>query len=120
MLPIYGGQAISLQLRALHRGVDVVVATPGRARDHLRRGTLQLGGIQAVVLDEAGAILEAVPKARLTALFSATIPPRIAAIAKRHLRDAVRLEVKEEAPRAGALPRVRRVAYLVTRARKVS
>ena len=131
VLPIYGGQAISLQLRSLHRGVDVVVATPGRARDHLRRGTLKLDGIQAIVLDEADemldmgfaedldAILEAVPKARQTALFSATMPPRIAAIAKRHLRDAVRLEVKEEAPRSGALPRVRQVAYLVTRAQKV-
>jgi ATP-dependent RNA helicase DeaD len=131
VLPIYGGQAISLQLRALRRGVDVVVATPGRARDHLRRGTLVLGGIRAVVLDEADemldmgfaedleAILETVPSERQTALFSATLPSRIAAIAKRHLRDAVRLTVQEEHTKAGALPRVRQVAYIVTRSQKV-
>jgi ATP-dependent RNA helicase DeaD len=131
VLPIYGGQAISLQLRALRRGVDVVVATPGRARDHLRRGTLVLGGIRAVVLDEADemldmgfaedleAILETVPDGRQTALFSATLPSRISAIAKRHLRDATRLTIHEEHPKAGALPRVRQVAYLLTRAQKV-
>jgi ATP-dependent RNA helicase DeaD len=131
VLPIYGGQPISLQLRALRRGVDVVVATPGRARDHLRRGTLVLGGIRAVVLDEADemldmgfaedleAILETVPRERQTALFSATIPSRIAAIAKRHMRDAVRLTVVEEPRRAGALPRIRQTAYVVTRAQKV-
>jgi len=131
VLPIYGGQAISLQLRALRRGVDVVVATPGRARDHLRRGTLVLGGIRAVVLDEADemldmgfaedleAILETVPSERQTALFSATLPSRIAAIAKRHLRDAVRLTIQEEHTKAGALPRVRQVAYIVTRSQKV-
>ena len=131
VLPIYGGQPISLQLRALRRGVDVVVATPGRARDHLRRGSLALGGIRAVVLDEADemldmgfaedleAILETVPRERQTALFSATLPPRIAAIAKRHLRDAVRLNVVEEPTKPGAVPRVRQTAYLVTRPQKV-
>jgi len=131
VLPIYGGQPISLQLRTLRRGVDAVVATPGRARDHLRRGTLALGGIRAVVLDEADemldmgfaedleAILQAVPRERQTALFSATIPPRIAAIAKRHLRDAVRLNVVEEPTKSGTVPRVRQTAYLVTRPQKV-
>jgi ATP-dependent RNA helicase DeaD len=131
VLPIYGGQPISLQLRALRRGVDVVVATPGRARDHLRRGTLVLSGIRAVVLDEADemldmgfaedleAILAGVPSERQTALFSATIPSRIAAIAKRHMRNAVRLTIEEEHTHAGALPRVRQVAYVVTRAQKV-
>src|SRR3954463_1411393 len=53
VLPIYGGQAYGPQLRALERGVDVVVATPGRALDHIRRGTLTLGGLTVVVLDEA-------------------------------------------------------------------
>jgi ATP-dependent RNA helicase DeaD len=131
VLPIYGGQPITLQLRALSHGVDVVVATPGRARDHIRRGTLVLKHIRAVVLDEADemldmgfaedieAILEGVPRERQTALFSATIPPRIAALAKRYLRDAVRLAVAEEPARAGAAPRVREMAYLVTRAQKV-
>jgi ATP-dependent RNA helicase DeaD len=131
VLPIYGGQPINLQLRALARGVDVVVATPGRARDHIRRGTLVLTGIRALVLDEADemldmgfaedleAILQALPQDRQTALFSATIPPRIAALAKRYLRDAVRLEVAEEPARKGSTPRIRERAYLVTRAQKV-
>ena len=78
------------QLHALRRGVDVVVATPGRALDHIRRKTMQLKTIQMVVLDEADemldmgfaedldAILEQTPKERQTALFSATMPSRIA------------------------------------------
>src|SRR5688500_8483499 len=57
VLPIYGGQPIGRQLQALHRGVDVVVATPGRAVDHLARGTLRLDGLQMVVLDEADEML---------------------------------------------------------------
>ena len=130
VLPVYGGQAMSTQLQALRRGVDAVVATPGRARDHLRRRTLVLSGIRAVVLDEADemldmgfaedleAILEAVPGERQTALFSATMPSRIAAIAKRHLRNAEQLKVAEEPTPAGALPRVRQTAYLVSRAQK--
>ena len=58
VLPIYGGQPIGRQLRALHRGVDVVVATPGRALDHIARGTLNLSGIAFVVLDEADEMLD--------------------------------------------------------------
>jgi len=130
VLPIYGGQAMSPQLQALRRGVDVVVATPGRALDHLRRRTLVLGGVRAVVLDEADemldmgfaedleAILETVPSARQTALFSATMPSRIAAIAKRHLREAAQLKLTEDSGPAGAAPRVRQAAYLVSRAQK--
>jgi ATP-dependent RNA helicase DeaD len=102
VLPIYGGQSFAQQLRALRRGVDVVVATPGRALDHINRGTLELSRIEVVVLDEADemldmgfaedleAILGATPEARQTVLFSATMPPRIAAIAKRHLRTPSR------------------------------
>src|SRR4051794_24393780 len=94
VLPIYGGQAFPQQLRALRRGVDVVVATPGRALDHIGRGTLKLDRVGMVVLDEADemldmgfaedleAILEATPENRQTALFSATMSPRIMAIAK--------------------------------------
>ncbi|MDT7551334.1 MAG: ATP-dependent helicase DeaD, partial [Actinomycetota bacterium] len=90
VLPVYGGQPIRMQLRGLQRGVDVVVATPGRALDHLRRGTLRLGAVDVVVLDEADemldmgfaddleAILEEAPEERQSVLFSATIPPRIA------------------------------------------
>jgi ATP-dependent RNA helicase DeaD len=131
-VPIYGGQAIQQQLRALRRGVDVVVATPGRALDHIGRGSLDLSGVQAVVLDEADemldmgfaddleAILEAVPAERQTALFSATIPPRIAAIAKRHLREPVQLRVASEPVAAGDVPRVRQSAYIVARQHKVA
>jgi ATP-dependent RNA helicase DeaD len=131
VLPVYGGQSLSLQLRALRRGVDVVVATPGRALDHVRRNTLDLGHVEAVVLDEADemldmgfaedleAILEALPEKRQTALFSATMPRRIAAIAARHLKDPVQLSIPAEALAKGEAPRVRQVVYVVSRAQKV-
>src|SRR4249920_2387384 len=121
VLPVYGGQAIGPQLHALKRGVDVIVATPGRALDHIRLKTLQLKTIQMVVLDEADemldmgfaedldAILEQTPKERQTALFSATMPSRIASIAKRHLKEPVE---------AGAAPRVHQTAYIVARPHK--
>ena len=132
VLPVYGGQAIGPQLHALKRGVDVIVATPGRALDHIRRKTLQLKTIQMVVLDEADemldmgfaddldAILEQVPKVRQTALFSATMPPRIASIAKRHLKDPVEIKIAKEPLKAGAAPRVHQTAYIVTRPHKVA
>jgi ATP-dependent RNA helicase DeaD len=132
VLPIYGGQPITQQLRALSRGVDVVVATPGRALDHIRRGTLALDGIRVVVLDEADemldmgfaedidAILAGAPAERQTVLFSATIPPRIAAIAKRHLRDPARIEIERVAVPAGERPKVRQTAYAVARAHKLA
>ncbi|PHX90633.1 MAG: heavy metal transporter [Nitrospirae bacterium] len=132
VLPVYGGQAIGPQLHALKRGVDVIVATPGRALDHIRRKTLQLKTIQMVVLDEADemldmgfaddldAILEQVPKERQTALFSATMPPRIASIAKRHLREPVEIKIAKEALKAGAAPRVHQTAYVVARPHKVA
>jgi ATP-dependent RNA helicase DeaD len=130
VLPIYGGQAFVQQLRALKRGVDVVVATPGRALDHVNRGTLALAGIEAAVLDEADemldmgfaeeldAILAATPPERQMVLFSATMPPRIAAIAKRHLRDPVQVRIARERLAAGAVPKVRQTAYIVPRAQK--
>jgi ATP-dependent RNA helicase DeaD len=131
VLPIYGGQSLSQQFRALGRGVDVVVATPGRVLDHVRRATLALRHVKAVVLDEADemldmgfaedleAILAALPAERQTALFSATIPKRIATIAARHLRDPARIVIAAEKVARGALPKVRQVAYVVARARKV-
>ena len=130
VVPVYGGQPIRTQLRALERGVDIVVATPGRAADHLSRGTLRLGGVQAVVLDEADemldmgfaedieAILEQAPQGRQTILFSATMPPRIAAIANRHLTDPVRIEIGRAEDISGDAPLVRQVAYVVPRANK--
>src|SRR5690606_4355965 len=129
-LPVYGGASLDTQVRSLRRGVDVVIATPGRALDHIRRGTLKLGHVGTVVLDEADemldmgfaedldAILEATPAERQTALFSATLPPRIAEIARRHLRDPVKVRIDREAMPAGEAPRVRQVAYIVSRAHK--
>jgi ATP-dependent RNA helicase DeaD len=131
VLPIYGGQPISSQLRALKRGVHYVVATPGRALDHIRRGTLALTSVRAVVLDEADemldmgfaddleAILAATPENRQTMLFSATMPPRIAALARRQLRDPVRIDIARDALTEGTAPRVRQSAYIVTRAQKL-
>lgn len=132
VLPIYGGQSFAQQLRVLRRGVDVVVATPGRALDHMRRGTLPLDELRLVVLDEADemldmgfaedieAILVATPAERQTVLFSATLPPRIAAIAQRHLREPVQIKIAGERVAAGQAPRVRQVAYLVPRAYKAA
>jgi ATP-dependent RNA helicase DeaD len=131
VLPIYGGQAMQQQLRALRRGVDVVVATPGRALDHIRRNTLDLGSVQFVVLDEADemldmgfaedleAILDAVPRERQTALFSATIPRRIASLAERHLRDPERISIARERAAPGEVPRVRELVYMVHRREKI-
>jgi ATP-dependent RNA helicase DeaD len=131
VVPIYGGQAIQQQLRALRRGVDVIVATPGRALDHIKRGSLELSGVQVVVLDEADemldmgfadeleAILDAVPKVRQTALLSATIAPRISAIAERHLSNPVRISIKRHKLAEGDVPKVRQIAYVVTRQHKV-
>ncbi|MEV0236009.1 DEAD/DEAH box helicase [Nonomuraea sp. NPDC050786] len=131
VLPIYGGAPIGRQLQALKRGVDVVVATPGRALDHIGRGTLDLERLRTVVLDEADemldmgfaddieAILAETPEDRQTVLFSATLPPRIDGIARRHLRDPVRIEMGHAAA-AGreATPLVEQSAYLVARAHK--
>ncbi len=131
-VPIYGGQAFAQQITVLRRGVHVVVATPGRALDHIRRNTLDLAGLSAIVLDEADemldmgfadeleGILEAAPVKRQTALFSATLPPRIAKIAERHLHDPVKILVLKEKTPAGALPKVRQVAYLLSRSQKAA
>ncbi|SDP92664.1 DEAD/DEAH box helicase [Lentzea jiangxiensis] len=130
VLPIYGGQPIGRQLRELSRGVDVVVATPGRAIDHLQRGTLQLSDLQVVVLDEADemldmgfaedidAILSETPADRQTVLFSATMPPRIDRMAKSHLREPVLIQIEREKTEPGEAPRVRQTAYLVRREHK--
>ncbi|MBO4209049.1 DEAD/DEAH box helicase [Micromonospora echinofusca] len=130
VLPIYGGQPIGRQLRALDSGVDVVVATPGRALDHISRGTLRLGALTTVVLDEADemldmgfaedieAILVHAPQERQTVLFSATMPARIDGMARQHLREPVRIEIGRPAPVSGEAPLVRQSAYVVARAYK--
>ena len=132
VLPIYGGQPIFRQLRALESGVDVVVATPGRAIDHIGRRSLVLSSVATVVLDEADemldmgfaedidAILDQAPDERQTVLFSATIPARIQAIARRHLDDAVRIQMGGATTAEGEAPLVRQTAYIVTRPHKAT
>jgi ATP-dependent RNA helicase DeaD len=133
VLPVYGGEPIGRQLGALRRGVDVVVATPGRALDHINRGTLKLTGLEVVVLDEADEMLDMgfaedieeilghTPEGRQTALFSATIPPRIDGMVRRHLRNPVRVEFgyrTASAPAESLL--VRETAYLVPRGHRAA
>ena len=132
VVPVYGGQPITAQLARLARGVDVVVATPGRAVDHLDRGTLRFDEVSMVVLDEADEMLDmgfaddldrilgALPRERQTALFSATIAGPIARLAERHLKDPVRVRVHREEAHAGEPARVRQVAYVVRRADKLA
>lgn len=132
VLAVYGGTPIGKQLRELERGVDVVVATPGRALDHIGRGTLPLDGLRTVVLDEADEMLDmgfaedieeilaAAPSERQTVLFSATMPPRIDRIARRHQREPVRISIRRAQPSQGEQPLVRQTAYLVGRPHKVA
>ncbi len=108
VLPVYGGQPIQLQLKRLDRGVHVVVGTPGRIMDHLRRGSLRLDAVRVVVLDEADEmlrmgfiedvewILSQAPESRQTALFSATLPREIRRIAERHLKTPVSIEIEHK------------------------
>lgn len=96
---IYGGQSINVQLKDLERGVEVVVATPGRLIDHLKRGSIELNDIKFVVLDEADTmldmgfiddikfILDLVPEERVTSLFSATIPAEILRLAEKYMKN---------------------------------
>jgi len=106
VLPVYGGQSMSQQLRQLHRGVHAVVGTPGRIQDHLRRGTLNLSTLACVVLDEADEmlrmgfiddveqILKETPAERQTALFSATMPKEVLRIARQHMKDPIEIHIK--------------------------
>ena len=106
VLPIYGGQEYRRQIRGLQRGVHVVVGTPGRVMDHMRRGTLKLEKLNTLVLDEADEmlrmgfiddvewILEKTPPNRQIALFSATMPQQIRSIAKRYLKDPEQIIIK--------------------------
>ena len=108
VLPIYGGQEYRGQIRGLQRGVHVVVGTPGRVMDHMRRGTLKLGNLTTLVLDEADEmlrmgfiddvewILEQTPGKRQIALFSATMPQQIRRIATRYLKDPVQITIKDK------------------------
>jgi ATP-dependent RNA helicase DeaD len=131
VLAVYGGQPIGRQIRALEAGVDVVVATPGRAIDHLTRRTVDFGDLRTVVLDEADemldmgfaedieAIMNAVPTDRQTVLFSATLPARIDGLVKRYLTDPTKVRIHREKTSAETAL-VRQTAYLVPRQHKAS
>ena len=131
VLAVYGGAPIARQISALRNGVDIVVATPGRAIDHISRGTADFGQLSTIVLDEADemldmgfaedieAIMAAVPQERQTVLFSATLPKRIDGLVRQYLRDPVRIQIaREQAGTENA--KVRQVAYLVPRQHKAN
>ena len=115
VLPVYGGQSYTPQLQSLRRGVHVVVATPGRAMDHIKRGTLNLSSLRHFVLDEADEmlrmgfiddvewILEQAPAERQIALFSATMPPQVRRIAQRHLRDPAEVTIRSKTTTASKI-----------------
>lgn len=115
VLPIYGGQDYNTQLRALNRGVHVVVGTPGRVMDHMRRGTLKLDALTTLVLDEADEmlrmgfiddvewILEKTPAKRQIALFSATMPTQIRRIATKYLNSPEHVTVKSTTSTANTI-----------------
>src|SRR5215207_2264362 len=129
LLPIYGGQPIYHQLRALERGVHVIVATPGRLLDHLRRGSIELAGVDLLVLDEADQMLDMgfeddmeqilaqLPEQRVTALFSATMPKPILDIVGRFMRDPEMVRLSK--PQALTLPEVDQLFYQVPFPRKM-
>ncbi len=108
VLPVYGGQSISQQMKHLRGGVQVVVGTPGRIMDHMRRETLDIADLKVVVLDEADEMLRMgfiddvewilghTPAERQTALFSATMPREVRRIAERYLKDPVNIEIERK------------------------
>lgn len=127
-LPIYGGQPIDRQLRALRQGVQIVVGTPGRIMDHMRRGSLDLSHVKMIILDEADqmldmgfiedieVILDDLPENVQIGLFSATIPPRIRQLADRYLKNPAIISVERQQV---TVPEVRQFYAEVTRQAKV-
>lgn len=105
VLPIYGGQSYTIQLKQLNRGAQVIVGTPGRVMDHMRRKTLSLDALNALVLDEADEmlrmgfiddvkwVLEQSPPERQIALFSATMPREVKKVADQHLQDPIHIKI---------------------------
>ncbi len=118
VLPVYGGQSITVQLQKLRKQVDIVVGTPGRVIDHIERGTLKLNSVTNVVLDEADemlnmgfaqdvkAILDHTPKGKRVVLFSATMAPEILKIAKKHMGDYEILKVAQTQITCNAIEQV--------------
>jgi ATP-dependent RNA helicase DeaD len=115
VLTIYGGQSINIQFEALRRGVHVVVGTPGRVIDHLKRGTLRLDSVSFVVLDEADTmldmgfvddiefILDSIPGRRQTSLFSATMPKRIVELSGRYMNNPEKILIDSDEPSVDTL-----------------
>ena len=128
VLPIYGGRSLEEQYRALEKGVDIVVATPGRLMDHMQRRTIDLSQVQFLVLDEADRmldmgfiedidyILSKLPKKRQSMLFSATIPETVRKIAGEHMHDPVRVIVSEDKL---VLPSTRQIYFNIERKNKI-
>ena len=128
VLPIYGGQSYVPQLKGLKRGPHVVVGTPGRVMDHMKRGVLALETIRFIVLDEGDEmlqmgfvdaiewILEQAPPQRQIALFSATLPPAIRRIAQRHMRAPAQITIHN---RASTTPKIRQRYWLVSGVHKL-
>ncbi len=124
---VYGGVAFGKQIEAFDRGVDVIVATPGRLLDHLKQGNAKLDGIETLVLDEADRVLDMgflpdvrrilryVPDNRQTLFFSATLPPAISGLVKDMLRDPVRVEL---APKASPVATLTQTLYAVPQEKK--
>ena len=122
VLPVYGGSSIESQIRGLKKGVQIIVATPGRLIDLIKRGVVRLDGVHTVVLDEAdemlnmgfldslNAILEHVPDNRKMLMFSATMPPEISKISKRYMHDPVEIVIGS---RNEGAENVRHIYYMV-------
>ena len=125
---LYGGRSIRPEQAALRRGAHAVVGTPGRTLDHLRQGSLDLGAVRLLVLDEADemldagfardveAIIERTPRERQTALFSATMPKWVANTAKKHLRAPVNVEIDSDLQ---APPSVEHLVYRIEKGDKI-
>ena len=128
VLPVYGGQPIERQFRALDKGAQVIVGTPGRIQDHMERGTLRLDGVRTAVLDEADemldmgfrddieAILEKTPEDCQRVLFSATMPPAILELSKRFLDNP---EILKVTPKVLTVPSIDQVYYEVKQYQKM-
>lgn len=129
---VYGGQSIGQQIASLKKGVDVVVATPGRAVDLIDRGLLKLQTVSQLVLDEADEMLDMgfaeeldrviseVPEERQTALFSATMPSRLRSIAARRMTNPKHVTVKRKSDSKGVISNIHHVVYLVDRQHKLA
>jgi ATP-dependent RNA helicase DeaD len=123
VLPIYGGQSYTPQLKGLKRGPHVIVGTPGRVMDHIKSGALNLSTLRFLVLDEGDEmlqmgfvddiewILEKTPPQRQIALFSATMPPAIRRIAQKHMREPEHITIQS---RASTAPNIRQRYWLVS------